>query len=299
MAELKNDLRFSFAISQYTSGNISTAFLAFDDLQNTANSIEQGYYLNKLGILALDQFAPRLALDFFKRAAELKNTEAVFNQFISYLELAEWENAKTLLNTYPELFSNIPPELTDIMEGIEGQNKMFYYYRWQDYSLEELKMLIPGISRDEILQLWPKIVSYFEAKNEPGNIIAYLEIFRPYLTDAQIDSFSRKMSPESSITLSMAQLNYFDEQKIFTFLSDSTEESEKKYELLVKAIEVNPYATGLLKAYCLSAVDMGLSDYAEYSLMELYDLLPKDEYLTFEREFDEYKKSKQENSWSF
>ena len=74
---------------------------------------------------------------------------------------------------------------------------------------------------------------------------------------------------------------------------------EEKYNLLVNAVEYNPYSIGLLKAYSLAAVDMGLSDYAEFSLVSLYELLPEEEYNTFVNEFDQYIRSRQDQDWNF
>ncbi len=73
------------------------------------------------------------------------------------------------------------------------------------------------------------------------------------------------------------------------------------YEALVAAIGVNPYNADVLKKYIWLALDMGFTNYAENSLVQLIDLLPPSEYKTFEREYDARvdELERERDSWNF
>ncbi len=61
------------------------------------------------------------------------------------------------------------------------------------------------------------------------------------------------------------------------------------YEVMLEAIEVNPFSIALLKKYAFVAIDWNLSRYAEDALLRLYSLLSRDEYNAFEHAFEERK----------
>ena len=84
--ELKNStntvyndrLRKALAIRFYKKGDVNEAFKVFDHL--AVNLPEKNSYLNELGILAMDQGAVRLSIDYFDRAATLGNEHAKINR---------------------------------------------------------------------------------------------------------------------------------------------------------------------------------------------------------------------------
>jgi len=82
-------------------------------------------------------------------------------------------------------------------------------------------------------------------------------------------------------------------------LENDTEESA--YEILVLALEANPFSIEVLKRYTFLAMDMGFENYAENALIRLVDLLPAEQYSAFEREFDKKMEEREaENSgWNF
>lgn len=298
LAELRRDLIHSYVISQYKKGNVYEAFRQFDPLQNQSNSIIQGYYLNQLGLLSLDQYAPKLALDFFTRSAEKGNTEGKFNRLVAHLECAEWEKAQQLIATEPEVFGELPQQVENVISNQNDRSIAFYYYRWQQFAPEELLQSLLNRPKDQVIQVWQKIRHYFISKNDMESLKTYASLFNSILGNQEKTYLMNMMEKNLQADSAKAIRNPFNEELIYAFLEDSTASLDVKYNLIVEAVEYNPYSEGLLKSYCFTALDLGLNDYAEYSLLRLYEILPKEEYRNFERIYDDYKSSKQEN-WTF
>lgn len=299
LSELRKDLIHSYSLSQYKGGNISRAFITFDELQNRSNSIEQAYYLNQLGLLALDQYAPRLALDYFNKSARLRNSDASFNRLIALLELGKWTEARITLTENPKVFESIPEEVLGVVNGSGEVTAGYVYYRWRDFSPSDLRKITSKYTENQNQKIWEKIKNQFIREDDYEGLKLYLEIFKNYINSEEANYIGSLFNGESQFDRDEISKNYFDEEKIYQWLKNKNLTDDEKYNLLVMAIEYNPYASGLLKKYCYSAIDMGLSDYAEFTLVSLYELLPKEEYDTFVNEFDQYKKSKQEESWNF
>ena len=55
--------------------------------------------------------------------------------------------------------------------------------------------------------------------------------------------------------------------------------------MLVESIEINPYSVPLLKAYCITAIKMGLPEYADSGYMRLMELLSNQEMNTFTEDY--------------
>ncbi len=56
------------------------------------------------------------------------------------------------------------------------------------------------------------------------------------------------------------------------------------YNILLNAIEINPYSIRLRKAYVLQAVGIGQSNYAQTELLKLKELISDNEYADFEKQ---------------
>ena len=66
-----------------------------------------------------------------------------------------------------------------------------------------------------------------------------------------------------------------------SYLNTYKKESEKAYDLLIEAIDINPTSLALKKQYTLIALDMYMDVFAESTLEELSYKLPKAEYSCF------------------
>ncbi len=84
----------------------------------------------------------------------------------------------------------------------------------------------------------------------------------------------------------VASSNPFREDAVITSANYiSSSDRFLAYDLLVSAIEINPNSVRLLKAYILQCAETQLSTYAELSLEELKELLPKKEFDLFYQEY--------------
>ncbi len=74
------------------------------------------------------------------------------------------------------------------------------------------------------------------------------------------------------------------------------DESNQAYDILLKAITINPYETSLLKQYGLQSMRLGLDNYAAVAVDRLTPLLPGDEVEDYARELADLGRSLEETS---
>jgi hypothetical protein len=71
------------------------------------------------------------------------------------------------------------------------------------------------------------------------------------------------------------------------YFNRSDELRSEAYDILLKAIDTNPYSEKLIKAYIEQCFMMNYLSYAESALMKLLDVITMDEFKEFEIVFDE------------
>ncbi len=71
------------------------------------------------------------------------------------------------------------------------------------------------------------------------------------------------------------------------FFDREMNDEEKAYDILLRAVDFNPYSIEINKAYALQCLKLGLRNYALETLEELKTMMPSRMYATFKREFDE------------
>lgn len=300
LAELKNDLKHSYAVSQLLAGKHIEGFRVFDDIQRSANSLEQGKYLNQMGIFSLYVGAPRLAEDFFRRARDANDENAIFNGLVALLESGRWQEAREYLSDYPQL--QIPESILQVLDGKDDQSLIYLYYRWKDFTIDLLKSRMSQLNSQERNLIWSKINDYHASNLNAKNFKVYFSALQHILPEDAIAEYQRKLVEKTlPASFEEARQSAFKEWKVYNWLQQDTLSLEEKYDLLVEASEFNPFSAGLVKEYCRVALRMGFDDYAEYKLLTLYEFLPEEEYREFEREFDQLKAEQQQatEDWGF
>ncbi|MEQ9468639.1 MAG: hypothetical protein RLN88_14615 [Ekhidna sp.] len=98
--------------------------------------------------------------------------------------------------------------------------------------------------------------------------------------------------------LSLGRKNAFHEAQVIA-VADELERREASggYELLVDATEINPYSTPLLKKYVLVALDWNLLAYADQTLKRLQELLSKEEFEAFQKQYNQAKSVMEQEGW--
>ena len=128
-----------------------------------------------------------------------------------------------------------------------------------------------------------------------NELLAQIESGRPTkeaLVSYQLDSLG------SESLRSLASKNAFNESLILQVVAELAKREESGgYELLVEAIEINPYATGLLKEYILIALDWGLNAYSDHAMSRLETLVTAEEYEAFTEVYEARKQEASQADW--
>lgn len=148
---------------------------------------------------------------------------------------------------------------------------------------------IPG----ELLKFLKKNPEYTDRVNE------FLEKLDSYsIPDLELKDVPalQPMSIEELITL--GKKNAFNEEQVLGVVAElDKREASGGYELLVDAIEINPYSSALLKKYALAALNWNLIEYADQTLDKLKQELSEAEYKKFETEYSLAKKEIGQENW--
>ncbi|MEO1256134.1 MAG: hypothetical protein AAFY41_14790, partial [Bacteroidota bacterium] len=130
-----------------------------------------------------------------------------------------------------------------------------------------------------------------EFTKQSNTFLARLEEFKPQSendkrTTIKIDTIA------TEDLLMLGKKNAFDEQQVIEVVNELKKRNASGgYEILVDAIEINPYGIKLLEAYVFAALDWNLNEYAYQTMERLEILLHKVEYNVL---FARYLQKKQE-----
>lgn len=103
--------------------------------------------------------------------------------------------------------------------------------------------------------------------------------------------------PDSAL-IAIGGSNAFHTTQVVAVVEELNQrEASGGYELLVDAMEINPYSTVLLKEYSLAALNWNLIEYADQSLAKLKELLTESEFNAFAKSYDARKKEINEAEW--
>lgn len=292
--EMARDLRFALSMNYYKSGLVNKAFQEMDQLIYLSRSDEKGALLHSLGILALDQNAPRLAADFFAQALEQGFQKAQFNLALCQLELGNWDMARSeLLNLISSDSSVLPlyGQLEAILDNTETESFAYRYFRHMDSTPDEIGQWFATSDSETRKRLWSKI---------EADLIREDNLARRDEIENSIGQYMIITAPEYS-SADTSTHNAFDTRKIASLVNDKSIQELRRYEILNDALNINKYSIPLLKSYCLLAIEIGLDDYADIALVRLYELLPSTEFHNFEREFYDARQAQQqaEANWGF
>ncbi|MEP1033881.1 hypothetical protein [Ekhidna sp.] len=98
--------------------------------------------------------------------------------------------------------------------------------------------------------------------------------------------------------IALGRMNAFHETQVVAVVDELKRRGTSGgYELLVDAIEINPYSVDLLSKYAFVSLDWNLIEYADQAMEKLSELLPASEYNSISKRFDEHKKELDAASW--
>lgn len=304
----------AIAWSFYKNGDVNQSIRRLDQLSIQASQPEQSKYLNELGLIALEQYAPELALGFFERSIAKGGNQASLNKAVALLEAKKfdeallWMEAMALQDSANQGMANDFKEILSGTELNENQRSLHLYYQWEDYNPAVLLPMISSLSADFIKQLWGKMsIELLEQKNY-DLLEDYLSILKPSLDEQDYQNClavialekGLAFSSDHPVSLALSNPDSIRNQMLFVeahknalnvplllAIADfiAKEDIQLAYDLLVEAIDLNPYNRNLLKAYAMTALEMHLADYAAPIVNRLESILPEDEWLLFEQDF--------------
>ena len=128
-------------------------------------------------------------------------------------------------------------------------------------------------------------------------------LFLEKLNDFEMPETKKRNSVDlkslsDTLLIALGRTNAFHTSQVIDAVNELKErDSSGWYELLVDAIEINPYSTDLLKKYALAALDWNLVAYADQTMARLEELIPEADFKTFSKEYQLHKKALEESSW--
>ncbi|HHP7242794.1 MAG TPA: hypothetical protein ACFCUD_14045 [Cyclobacteriaceae bacterium] len=325
-ADYRPVIGFTLANLLYKSGDIAEAFFQLD-LMAHDYSAKSGYFNHVLGIWALEQNAPKLAVDFFKEAYFKKYDDSNINLPIALGEAGEhmqatkaWKQAivedSSLQEMAGDMLGILLADLID-MENEEDRLKyQFVRFRKQDYLYNDLVRFIESIENKNYraLSYLTLIKHYLEydknfITSELWNKVNSMKALHPGLTE-KIDREKNSLQVTLDYTTEKEKIgvfgyiNPFDERQVIAwarYFREAQDNPLKAYDILLKAKDFNKYSPLLTKAYIFEALSNRLYDYAEDALDKSSTYLPKEEYEKIKSEYFTKKKyiEDEEAQWSF
>ena len=271
----------SQALGLYHTGYINLAFRKLDILMTLSNNVEKGVVLEIMGKMALQNSAPKLAIELFTKSKRYGNLNSDHNLMIAALESQNWSLAKSSLDILMKKDSGqyaLASLIDPIIIGQNDESIAFFYYRPEAFEWANTSLL-SSFNPPDLKTIWKKYTQQLISTGRQDEIEGILKGLLPLLPDATKKILKNELLPHNK-ALNITE-NAFDELTIIKTIKDPNADLDSTYNLLVEAIEINPYSIPLLKAYCFTSVQMGLPEYADSGYMRLLELLSTQEMNTF------------------
>lgn len=113
------------------------------------------------------------------------------------------------------------------------------------------------------------------------------EVYDFATEQAQLQAIeSDKAGKEAYVALAMTNPFYgFGVLSAVDYLN-ANEDAEAAYEVLQNAVSVNEFSVPIIKSYIDQCFKLGYVNYAESTILRLYEILPQEEYFAYEQEFE-------------
>ena len=339
----REKLLFATAFGYYYHQEVEKAFRLMAQLANNY-SVKSHYYFYVLGLWSLDQEAPLLAVDFFRKSQEKKYFEAKLALAIATMETGAVEESKELWEALSfeanPIRRKLAIETLQMLSHSELNNmndpQKYWYWKYQVNKESEilLQEVIDAMTSDDYKsQIFTDLMKYFLDKGDTAKVFLYAKeknslsgvplthesywmsiakndlmgkadttsyqsIFGNTVDKSQLAKLNyykarstilRKDTIVANKLFEQASANPFFEQGVIgkaKYLSEIGEQL-KAYNVLLNALEINPYAINLRKQYVLQCATMGFKRYGNYALEEFQSLISSQEYRLFEMQYKE------------
>ncbi|MDE0471374.1 MAG: hypothetical protein OXH57_05485 [Ekhidna sp.] len=117
------------------------------------------------------------------------------------------------------------------------------------------------------------------------------------ISDREYPAIDIKAAGDTLLCL-LATENSFNEDLVLSVVDELHErKAEGAYHILVEAIEINRYSPELLKAYILTALDWGLTDYTIPVLERLKKIIKNEDYRLFKMAYEQKIEEENQEIW--
>lgn len=345
----REQLLLATALGYYYHLEVGKAFRLMDQLANNY-PVKSGYYFYLLGLWSLDQDAPLLAVDFFKKSQEREYAKARLALAIAQMEAGLVSESKDLWDELSIDVNLLNRQMAERALQMLSRSKLdemndaekYWYWKYQVSKENEVltQEVIDAISDFNYKsQMHIDLVKYFIKKGDKEKVAFYgdasASINSTQLNEKwswtniekmdfldRIDSAKYAYTGKSSMPKSLKFVLYYYDQRFANqhndttnntvlfektnanpffeqgiirkaeYLSDKDEQMEA-YNVLLNALEVNPYAVGLLKQYIFQCAVMDFDRFGDHALEELQSLVSSQEYYTFRNQYEEKLKASQ------
>lgn len=285
----------------------TTLDFVFDQLDSTAVLHRQAYLLNSSYTLSHDSIS-----HFLKKEIDHSTDGSTINRLSKARALHLYrsgEVTKAFL-ILDELQANAPQykkgEYLDALGKLAIDQSAYRLaldffekalaVKYENARISKIEALAALGRQDELRNELLKVV-----KNDPGltqlanNLLDKLESYVPIQKEQKTYSL---VNLSDTLIIQLGKKNAFNEELIVSVVQALTEKKlPGGYELLIDAIEVNPYSDILLKKYIMVALDWNLLEYAEQSLARLESIISADDFKQFEVQFENKKKEVEQIEW--
>ena len=255
--EYRRDLQFLKGLNMYAQGNISEAFHQMRQIRE--ESVDEDGMINALlGKWSMELGSPYQGSKYFELAREAGFAWATADLAQGYTQVGKGSIAQFIVQKEIDALDSADLEFKPVWER-----------------------LLERLQADEIE--WRQAYSFEREMKELNNL------------ESKKSDTSAQVANRFEV---LASKNPFFEKGVLSavqYFNDIKAEPGISYEILVNAISVNEHSEALIKAYIVQCFKMGLTNYAEDTILRLYEILSLEDFHAFELEFEKMKSDAQAN----
>jgi hypothetical protein len=190
-------------------------------------------------------------------------------------------------------------QLQPVLNQKPDSTFLYLYYRFRDYTPDQLEAEITQIRPEEVPVLWNRIQNEYLSSGNLETLDQYYQRLKKYLDQDAIDRYDTivKAIANNPYSVEEASKNPFEEHKLYALVGDPAISDDEKYQVLLRAMDLNEYAAGLIKSYCYVASNLGLKDYVNQALNNLRNLISPQEFRNFKQQLEAYQANQEKESW--
>jgi len=353
------ELILSLAVAQYQQNKVVDALRKLDRLQSV-NVFKRNYYLDIMGLWALEQRTPRVATKYFAQLAEQNYQDARLKFAVSLTEslpapdvslrVAQRAWQDVLNDSTQSAFWAMANQQLQVLSTpfnqIENDIERYQWirYRGQELAEDQIQLAFESFEdlsyatvaaydillrdRNTYQEILAPVIQSLRANesslNYQGTIYLEWAWALAIITDENVANWKNRIDMLVPLTKQQQYQKQYWQALLAQSLGDDNvahqlfssllgnpffepgligalhyfyaDQPDVVYQYFLDAIQTNPYSATLLEEYILSAVRVGLENYAEESLADLEQLSNTQQYQQF---MQRYQQVKDEQSVAF